>query len=140
MTNSFRRLLPWGWFLDSNGAETRQDIRRWWQNRRLAFNLWIGIVGVVTWFTVLIAGGASVKPGVDFEEPFAMILGPFIYAIMANICYTLGPIVDSLFFKGAPRARLLQAGFWFSIFLTATPGVWALYCWIRVLRTGQLLD
>jgi hypothetical protein len=44
----------------------------------------------------MVAGSAAVKPGDDFEEPFAMILGPFIYAFIANACYTLGWIADTL--------------------------------------------
>jgi hypothetical protein len=106
----------------------------------LALNIWVELAGVITWSTVLIAGSAAVKPGVDFEEPFAIILGPPLYAIMANICYTAGSILDGIFYKKAPRPRLLQFGFWFSIFLTSLPGLSALYCWVRAVRTGQLLD
>lgn len=40
----------------------------------MRFNLYIGTVGTVTWFLVLIAGSAAVKPGVDFEEPVAMLV------------------------------------------------------------------
>jgi hypothetical protein len=122
------------------GAVTRKQIRQWWEARRLAFNLWVGLVGVCSWLSVAIAGSASVKPGVDFEEPFAMILGPPLYAIIANVCFTAGPLTDILLYKQRPRPRLLQLGFWFSIFLTFLPGIWALYCWIRVLKTGQLRD
>ena len=45
------------------------------ESRRLAFNIWVGLAGIITWFTVLIAGSAADKPGVDFEEPFAIDLG-----------------------------------------------------------------
>jgi hypothetical protein len=71
----------------------------------------VGVVGIFTWFAVLVAGSASVKPSVDFEEPFAMILGPPIYTVLANICFTAGWIIDEIFYKGSPRSRLLQAGF-----------------------------
>jgi hypothetical protein len=140
MANTVRLVLPWGWFLDPDGAESHKEIFQWWESRRLAFNVWVGLAGIITWFTVLIAESAAVKPGVDFEEPFAMILGPPLYAIIANICYTAGSIIDGIFYKRAPRPRLLQFGFWFSIFLTSLPGLWALYCWVRSVRTGQLLD
>ncbi len=104
------------------------------------FNLCVGIVGIFTWFAVLIAGSASVKPGVDFEEPIAMIIGPPIYALIANVCFTAGWIFDGLFYKGSPRKSLLQTGFWFSIMLTSLPGLWAIFCYIRALVTGHLLD
>ncbi len=65
-------------------ALTRTEIVRWWEARRWRFNLYVGAVGIVTWFLVWIAGSAAVKPGVDFEEPIIMIIGPFIYGFMAN--------------------------------------------------------
>jgi hypothetical protein len=112
----------------------------WWEARRLRFNLYVGAIGVVTWFLVLIAGSAAVKPGVDFEEPLAMIFGPFVYAFMANVCYTLGWGVDTVVFRGAPRTRFYKAGVVFSVVLTALPGVWAVVAWLMTLITGQKLD
>jgi hypothetical protein len=58
----------------------------------------------------MIAGSAAVKPGEDFEEPLAMLFGPFIYAALANACYTLGWVVDTIFYRGTPRTRLYKAG------------------------------
>src|SRR5258708_5392075 len=140
MANSTTKPKVWQWYLHTSGAETRAEIVHWWEKRRWAFNLCVGAVGVLTWLAVLIAGSASVKPGVDFEEPFAMILGPLFYALMANICFTAGWIFDGAFYKGSPRRSLLQIGFWFSIGLTSLPGIWAIFCWIRAITTGRLLD
>ena len=61
---------------------TRGEIVRWWEWRRFAFNVLVGIVGVATWFSVLIFGSMAVKLGVDFEEPLGMILGPFLWAFL----------------------------------------------------------
>jgi hypothetical protein len=122
------------------GTLTRTDIVRWWESRRFRFNLYIGAVGLVTWFLVLIAGSAAVKPGVDFEEPIAMIFGPFVYALMANLCYTLGWVVDTVQFRGSPRTDLYKAGVVFSVILTALPGVWAVVAWLMTLITGHKLD
>ena len=130
---------PWGWFLQSALGEGKQDIQNWWEARRITYNFWLFIVGVATWFSVLIAGGLAVKPGVDFEEPFAMFLGPPIYALFANLCYTLGPIINRLVSKKKPLPGLLAFGFLFSILLTAAPGVWAMYCWYRAVKTGVLM-
>jgi hypothetical protein len=88
----------------------------------------------------MIAGSASVKPGVDFEEPLAMIFGPPIYAVLANICFTAGWVFDGIFYKGSPRKGLLQTGLWFSIGITALPGLWAIFCYVRAIATGRLLD
>ncbi|HEX4489371.1 MAG TPA: hypothetical protein VH088_24065 [Terriglobales bacterium] len=83
------------WPTEDAAEYRRTDIVRWWEARRLHFNVYVGVVGVITWFLVLIAGSAAVKPGDDFEEPFAMFLGPVIYAFIANACYALGWIADT---------------------------------------------
>jgi hypothetical protein len=88
----------------------------------------------------MIAGSAAVKPGVDFEEPLAMIFGPFVYAFMANVCYTLGWLVDTLSFRGAPRTGLYKTGVVLAVVLTALPGLWAVVAWLGTVITGQKLD
>ena len=119
---------------------SRMDIIGWWEQRRLRFNLYVGLMGFVTWWLVLIAGGAAVKPGVDFEEPLAMIFGPLFYGIMANVCYTFGWIVDIAVFRGTPRKALFRGGLIFSLLLTAVPGIWALIAWLMTVYTGRKLD
>jgi|CZKF01.1.fsa_nt_gi hypothetical protein len=119
---------------------TRAKVFGWWESRRLRYNLLVGIVGLVTWLLVLIAGSAAVKPGVDFEEPIAMIFGPFIYGLMANICYTFGPVFDVVRYRRSPRVGLFKAGLIFSIVLTALPGLWAVIAWLITVFTGKKLD
>jgi hypothetical protein len=89
---------------------------------------------------VLVAGSAAVKPGEDFEEPLMMIAGPLVYCIFANICYTLGWIVDAVSYVGTPRTRLYKSGLIFSVVLTALPGVWAVMAWLITVYTGRKLD
>ncbi|HEV2134816.1 MAG TPA: hypothetical protein VGR47_11320 [Terracidiphilus sp.] len=119
---------------------TRREIVKWWEARRLRFNLWVGSVGLATWLLVLIVGSMAVKPGVDFEEPFMMIVGPIIYGVMANVCFSLGWIVDTAVYRGHPRAALYKAGLIFSLILTALPGIWAIVAWCITLYTGKKLD
>lgn len=128
------------WPSESGFAGSRREIISWWELRRLRFNLYVGIVGVVTWFLVLVAGSAAVKPGVDFEEPILMIVGPFFYAFLANVCYTFGWIADTVLYRGSPRTRLYKAGIIFSLFLTALPGIWAVVAWLTTVITGHKLD
>lgn len=128
------------WPSEQGSSSSRREIIAWWEARRFRFNLYVGIVGVATWFLVLIAGAAAVKPGVDFEEPIMMLIGPFIYGVFANICYTLGWVVDTRWYCGTPRMRLYKAGIIFSVVLTALPGVWAVVAWIVTMITGQKLD
>jgi hypothetical protein len=132
------RLLEWP--LEQSFSSTRIEIIAWWEARRFRFNLYVGIVGAVTWLLVLIAGSAAVKTGVDFEEPIAMLIGPFIYGFLANVCYTFGWILDTVSYRGMPRTRLYKAGIIFSAILTALPGVWALVAWLMTVITGHKLD
>jgi len=97
-------------------------------------------VGFVTWWLVLIAGSAAVKPGEDFEEPIMMLIGPVFYGIMANVCYTFGWIIDVAVYRGSPRKGLFKAGFIFSLVLTALPGIWAVVAWLITVYTGRKLD
>lgn len=105
----------------------------------MRFNLYVGIVGAVTWLLVLVAGSAAVKPGVDFEEPVAMLIGPVIYGFLGNICYTLGWLIDTISYHGTPRTRLYKAGIIFSVVVTGLPGVWAVVAWLISVITGHKL-
>ncbi len=93
----------------------------------------------MSWILVWVAGSEAVKPGEDFEEPIIMIVGPFLYGAFANLAYTAGPIVDTIFFRGAPRRGLFKAGYLFSIVLTALPGIWAVVAWLITVVTGEKL-
>jgi hypothetical protein len=126
-------------FLGASGA-TREEIWRWWEERRYAYNRDLFLVGVLAWVLVLVAGSAAVKPGVDFEEPIMMIFGPLLYAIFANVPYTSGPIFDTVFYRENPRRHLFKAGYFFSLVLTSLPGVRAVVAWISTLVTGKKLD
>lgn len=95
---------------------------------------------MVTWLLVLIVGSMAVKPGVDFEEPIMMIVGPVIYGVVANVCFSFGWIVDTVVYRGRPRAVLYKAGLIFSVVLTALPGIWAIVAWCITLCTGKKLD
>jgi hypothetical protein len=134
---SVERLLEWP--SEQSFSITRREIIAWWEARRLRFNLYIGTIGTVTWFLVLIAGSAAVKPGVDFEEPVAMLVGPFVYGLLANVCYTFGWVVDTVSYHGTPRTRLYNAGIIFSVVLTGLPGVWAVVAWLMTLISGHKL-
>jgi len=119
---------------------TRRELVKWWEARRLRFNVLVGSVGVVTWLLVLFVGSLAVKPGVDFEEPIMMIIGPVIYGALANVCFSFGWIVDTTLYRGRPRASLYKAGLIFSLILTALPGIWAVVAWCITLYTGKKLD
>ncbi len=113
---------------------------KWWEARRLRYNLLVGVVGVATWVLVPFVGSLVVKSGVDFEEPFMMIAGPIIYGIFANLCYSLGWVVDTTIYRGDPRTVLYKAGLIFSLIQTALPGIWAVVAWCITLYTWKKRD
>ena len=123
-----------------SAPHSRAEIGRWWEARRPRYNVLVASVGVVTWLLVLCVGSLAAKPGVDFEEPIMMIIGPIIYGACANLCFTLGWIVDTSLYRGRPRNRLWKAGLIFSLVLTALPGIWAVIAWCITLYTGKKLD
>ncbi len=129
-----------GWMFAAPESSTRRDIFRWWGARRANYNILLLFVGVFSWILVLVAGSQAVKPGDDFEEPVMMIVGPPVYALLANICYTMGPIIDVVFYGGRPRLWLFRAGLYFSLALTALPGIWAVVAWLITVYTGKKLD
>lgn len=70
-------------------------IFKWWERRRLAFNLIVGAGGAIS---LALAGLTTVALG--FPMTLADMLDPIIpVAIWANLCYTLGPIAESLLHK-----------------------------------------
>lgn len=127
------------WMFSDTQATSRREVFRWWEARRPIYNALLLPVGIVTWLLVLFAGSHAVKPGEDFEEPLMMIVGPPLYAIMANICYTVGPFFDATFCKEGSRVKLFKLGLLFSLCLTAAPGVWAVLAWLITIYTGRKL-
>jgi hypothetical protein len=128
------------WLFQGIENATRREIFCWWEARRFDYNLYVGLVGIVTWFLVLVAGAAAVKPGVDFEEPIAMIVGPFVYGLVANLCYSAGSVIDLAIYRRRSRVHLFKIGLIFSISLTALPGIWALVAWLITVVTRNKLD
>jgi hypothetical protein len=127
------------WASEENPLNTRRDIIRWWEGRH-TYNAVILAVGFASWLLVMTAGSAAVKPGEDFEEPLAMLTGTVVYVVMANVCYTLGWALDTVWYNGHPRRRLYKLGLILAAVLSALPGVWAVVAWLTTLYTGQKLD
>ncbi len=134
-----RRRAGTEWFFRGAAGSSKRDIWEWWQQRRARYNEDLLIVGFVSGLLVLIVGSGAVEPGVDFVEPFAMIIGSLVYVILANVAYTAGPVLDMIAYQGAPRRHLLKAGYLFTLVVTALPGVWAVVAWLLTVVSGAKL-
>jgi hypothetical protein len=78
---------------------------------------------IFTLFIVEFVGGLAVKPGEDVIEPMALLIIVPLFALCANVCYTLGWIVDLILHRSKPSLRLLVTGYGFSTVVTLIPAV-----------------
>jgi hypothetical protein len=111
----------------------------WWESRQPLFNLSVGAAGLLTLTTVTLL--AHLPPGaVGFPVPWRAVL---LYGLMANVCYTLGPLGDLLprhaLGSRAPAIApvLFRYGFVFAVGLTLLPVPLAALGWLfRFLVAG----
>ncbi len=73
---------------------TAWQIIGWWEFRRLPYNAILFVIGIVSIYAMEFLMQPAIPPGDDVVEPFALILGVIAYGIVANLCYTLGWIVE----------------------------------------------
>ena len=109
---------------------------RWWEARRPIYNAAVGGTGVVTLASLALLGAL---PPLAIAAQIVLV-----YAIAANVCYSLGPLFDLLARRlGGPDfapagPTFFRYGFVFSIGLTLFPvmiaGLWwavRLVLWLR---------
>ena len=103
----------------------------WWEGRRVAYNLIVGAVGVVSSgvmltvaFTCESRGGAPI--GLP-DPPLFAVFAVLLYGILANVCYTGGWITELLVarFWGVDTSRFgpiaFSLGTAFSVLVTLVP-------------------
>jgi hypothetical protein len=102
----------------------------WWESRRLAYNIVIGITGVVS-VGFLVANSLIRGDDCGIPDPplFALLL-IIGYGVMANVCYTLGAfaeIVARVTMGKESASKLGQTSFVvglaLSVILTIAPAV-----------------
>ncbi len=119
-------------FQRQEGQMNSLQIILWWEARRLFFNIVVGIAGVITVFTMLFSAMIADKL---FNEPIGWpdppifaIIGVVVYAIGANVCYTVGWLAELIARevwgdKAKSFAEIsFTLGVIFSFLLTLVPG------------------
>jgi hypothetical protein len=102
------------------------DVIVWWEIRRVPFNLFLLFLGLVSVAVVMFAGEHHFGPNADFGNPF---FGVVLYALAANVCYTLGWVTELIWFRGDSvrsekiRPKIFRAGVIFSGVLTLLPAL-----------------
>ena len=110
---------------------------RWWERRRLRFNLIVGATGLVTLAVVNVV--LLLPP--HSQGPFVPIGPILVYALMANVGYSVGAILDwtcKRIWRDDPPLIgpfLFRQGLMFSVGLTLLPIMMASVDWVfRLLR------
>lgn len=107
---------------------------RWWESRRLTYNRVVGAAGLVT-----LAGVAffcALPPFSSFILAPELLVGVAAYALMANVCYTLGWQIElvarRVLGRNGPELGpiLFRQGLIFSVGLTLLPLLLAAMLWI----------
>ncbi len=108
----------------------------WWERRRILYNSLLLVIGLFSIAGMEYLLGAVVPLGEDAVEPAILFLGIALYGCMANVCYSLGWIVELSQRRNDPLAArrrgrwMFRAGLLFSCVLTTAPFFFA--CAIRV--------
>src|SRR5262245_28125372 len=104
----------------------------WWESRRAVYNITVGAAGLLSLVTVALSAWIHPHP-LPFRPPLIAIM---VYAVMANLFYTLGPVVDGFIHHrfgpdyAAVGPTLFRYGFVFSVGLTLLPIPLAAMAWI----------
>lgn len=73
---------------------TTLGILTWWESRRLLYNLIVGATGSVTLAVIaiadLVARTQGPGPRIDVGNAVPIV----VYGVLANVCYTLGPVIE----------------------------------------------
>jgi hypothetical protein len=100
---------------------------QWWEARRPAYNVAVGVTGLVT--LGVVAGVSALPPHAQaFPVPW---MAPLVYGFLANVCYSLGAPVELALRRligddaGIAGAAIFRYGFVFSIGLTLIPAAFA---------------
>lgn len=114
----------------------------WWERRRPVYNLVLGVAGVVSLGAQSLF--SALPPHSSPRDVPLGLVGVVAYAVLANLCYCVGPAVDLYIRRRwgdayAPVGpTLFRYGFVFSVGLTLLPIPLAFLGWaLRLLEVGS---
>lgn len=147
MSAIFEKFLGSSLFECEAGSRSAWQVIGWWEVRRVAFNLVVGIAGIITVATVVLALGtanAFLHSPLHRPDPplFFFVL---VYAVLANFCYTFGWVVELACRRCWPATRgelgalWLRLGLWFSVLVTLLPAAIAVAFAVHAIFTRRPL-
>jgi hypothetical protein len=116
-------------FSSSELPSRNPEVIRWWELRRIPYNLVVGVVGLGSIAIFEVVASSMVRPGEDAVEPPVLLLGVIAYGLACNIAYTFGWIGEIYFFQHARDAGLVFRN-------RAFPAGLILSCLVPILPVG----
>ena len=113
-------------------------IVRWWESRRLAYNLFVGGAGLLSLGVMELI--ALLPPGLPGAS--VPLLGVFAFGVMANVCYLIGPAIEIALQKLWGEnllpvgPSLFRMGLTFSVGLALFPALLFMIAWVVQLVSG----
>jgi hypothetical protein len=108
----------------------------WWELRRIPFNIFVLVTGVLSGGIIMLTGSYFAEPHEDVIEPLLMLFGAIGYGVFANLAYTLGWVTELLWSWGDTertepmRSRIFWIGTVFSVAVTLLPAFLIPLIWI----------
>jgi hypothetical protein len=119
-------------FPDPSLVRTPRRLLRWWESKRLTYNLVVGGAGLVT-LGVLDTVARLIGVSPQSAVPWRLVV---VYGVLANVCYTAGWAAETLLQRWLRRdtyglgPALFRHGLVFSVGLTLFPAVMAPTLWL----------
>ena len=105
---------------------------KWWELRRIPYNLIVGAAGLITFAVAILAGLVVESTGNEAilpDPPIAIVLFAILYGIAANVMYSAGWLTELALQRFWPNESsrfgrmIFVAGLIGSIVLTVVPAV-----------------
>jgi hypothetical protein len=109
-------------------------IVKWWEKRRLAYNVAVGSAGVLSLATTFAL--LALPPNGQLVSSFEWLPGVVVFGVMANVCYLFGPTIEVLVHKIWGRQllptgpALYRVGLTFSVGLALFPALISMFLWV----------
>lgn len=100
-------------------AATVADAWRWWESRRLRYNIGLAVAGVLAWCLFLLETSLlNDRFSISVSMTLAQGLAWLVAMGVANLLFLFGPVSETVLKPQDPaayRRRVFGLGFWFSM-------------------------